>query len=242
MPSPASAQPPGFLVMSDAISQTAFFDRIKLSVEDSRESAMLCAAMTHPYLRPLLELYYNNGLDAYGAVLLQGLGHARREELLGRVDSNRSKPLAVISLTENGLNQAEYIRDSYCNHKWFVALEEEMTDYACRDLGAGICIGIEFLETAIEKGDVEVLRRVVDPISMRRMFQLKKGSSGITDQDRLSLERLWSPRSPWRQSAKIIDLDFESTGTGWTSDDLADVEDFITDLHCIRLECMHHSR
>lgn len=224
---------PSFLVDADLAGEFACFKEVRSWLKDERYSAHLYAALRWPYLRPLMEFYNNNAVDARGGLTLLALGYAKVDKVVGSFELELSKDFSIISLTDIGMQRIDDLYFWYQKEAWFSALEAGITDYACRDLGAGVCVGKEFLAIAMEYNDTEVLQRVVDPTSLKRQFAYIEREGVINSQRRMSLEALWSPRSSCRTSAKVVVPIFSQDSGFWNENDCDAADDVIDDLNSL---------
>ncbi len=201
---PESSGPVGFLAEAEKAAQIAWAAAIAGDATDPTDGAMIVAALKHPFLRHLMELYLNNSVTSLGAKILLRLEFAEAHDVRARADWCRGLELAAVDLTPLGARHFEKLRSLWVGSSWFDLLEDGITDYACRDAGEGICLGREHLMTAIENRDIEILRRVVFPNSIDYQFDDLDEFAPFPEAARLVAEEFWSPHFSGRRAAQVL--------------------------------------
>lgn len=222
-----------FLIRADQRAQAASICEITSELESMEDAATLCAAMSWPYLRPLLELQINDAGDASGGLILLALGYARTEKIIRNFRSEMEKEFSVICLTQQGICRLNELYHYYEGDRWFAALDACVADYACIDLGAGIALGADFLTSSITNDEFDVLRRVITPDGLRYQFPNLIGiSDAIIDQDVQGKNALDSRIRP-SATPNVILANFGLESGSWSKRARDVAADLITDLICM---------
>ena len=177
---------------------------------------MLLGALKHPYLRHLLELYFNNSVTARGALILGHLGYAGCDEKIVHSLPHRGNRIVFVDINDTGIRAVHDIRDAAAEREWFRALIDSIASYSCRDTGEGVCLGSDHFETAIYNQDVNVLNRVVDPVSGEFLMQLDASLNTFTDDARLASQKYWSPRFQDHSGAEVMTPIFDFGDQIWS--------------------------
>lgn len=219
----------GAELSAQAVSAREFISELT-SLEDA---AKLCAAMNWPYVRPLLELQINDAVDASGGLILQALGFARMEKIFRDYRSEKGREFSVISLTEQGHSRLDWLYHCYSKDRWFAALEECIEGYDCRDLGAGIAIGADFLTSAIQYDEADVLGRVITPDALRFQFSKLKPVPRTSRSQVPRVGNVIGPLAHYRSPPKVIQANFDLHGGGWTKNARDTADDLVADFICV---------
>ena len=222
-----------FLIRADQRAQAASICEITSELESMEDAATLCAAMSWPYVRPLLELQINDAVDASGGLILLALGYARTKKIIRDFRSEKKKEISVISLTQQGICRLDELYHYYEGDRWFAALDACVADYACRDLGAGIALGADFLTSAIACDETNVLRRVITPEGLRYQFPNLLGTAEATIGQDLQKKNALDARARLRASPSVILENFGLESGTWSKSARDVAADLITDLICM---------
>ena len=125
---PAPSTPVGFLAEAEKAAQIAWTAGISDAAKTPNDGAMIVAALKHPFLRHLTELYLNNSVTSLGAKILQRLEFAEIHEVRARTDWCRGLELAAVDLTPLGARHFEKLRSLWIGSSWFDLLEDGITE------------------------------------------------------------------------------------------------------------------
>lgn len=203
--------PRGFLTAIDHDVEVLVMRTIAEATIGANLAASIINGLLHPYLRPLAELYLNDALPLHDAIILQARGLARFTPLDDTKPFTDGTPIHAVELTEAGLDALEKLRGKFADA--FYVLEPEITSYAIRDVGHGLCLGPDHLRHVIRVKDIPILLNLFDPTMpndpvwcrgdcLRRFTQHKRGPYlEPPDIDRAPTAHHWAPRGPARVKA-----------------------------------------
>lgn len=197
-------------------SEKAWESSIRENAPENVGEALL-AALKHPTLRYTLELYLNGSTTSLGARILKttGLASFAKAKTRGTLSDRR---VETVQLTYLGTKSAIEFMESYRDADWFQVFVGEITSYACRDDGEGICLNAMHLAAAREAHDFEILERVVNPGDGEYQFSLGNRRS-YGESGRLGNEERWSFNYRGRKSAFVYDSRDEIGRPLWSFND-----------------------
>ena len=163
--------------------------------------------LANPVFRPLLELELNGCTGFQAARLLLSEALVRPVSFKARAQLFRSRPCEALELTPLGNATLWDEQEGLEDNRWFALLRGSIVGYSCIDDGSGICPTRDFLETALELPDLEILKRcVVSSTGERQFVDVGDTSKPVGEEQRAQASHWWSIVEGVDRSGRIVDL------------------------------------
>lgn len=201
------ARPNDMLLEIEAAERKGREKVIQSYAKNFLDQRYISKAVDDKRLRASTEILLNGCTDFRSARFLQLEGLAKSVDLRSRSDHFREKIFSAIELTDLGQTWVLAQHEGREDERYYSIFEGAILGYVCMDAGEGICATREFMETAADLPDPEILERIVHPVSGEHMFpNAHSMKNRITDDQRAKTARWWSidPRAP--RKARVIDL------------------------------------